>query len=57
MVLDAQNRSNSVHLVDFEIDFKFGKWNTSECIQIDFENVFKCKSDARTAEETSFQHH
>ena len=28
------------------------KWNTSECIQTDFENVFKCKSDARTAGDT-----
>ena len=40
-----------------KIDFKFGKWNTSECFQINFENVFKYKSDAGTAEETSFRHH
>ena len=30
------------------------EWNASECIQIDFENIFKCKLDAWTAEETSF---
>ena len=27
--------------MDFEIDFKFGEWNPSECIQIDLENVFR----------------
>ena len=55
----TQNRSIGIQLVDFENWFQinFGEWNPSECIQIDFENVFKCKSDARAAEETRFRHH
>ena len=49
--------SIGIQLVEFENWCQIWRMTPIECVQIDFENVFKCKSDAQTAEEARFRHH